>query len=397
VIKELEMDVARTLQFADLEPVGPDTPAGRYLRLFWQPLIRAQDIAPGRAKPVEMLSEKFTVYRGEGGTPHVTAFRCAHRGTQLSLGWVEGDNLRCRYHGWSYDAAGQCVEQPNEDRPFCDKVQIKTYPTREYAGLVFAFLGDGEPPPFRTYPDFDRPGVIVTDPPEILPCSYWNRLDNDHSHVPWVHRATALRKGRDDYLVIRKETVKETEYGWISTRAVRGEEVGFRDTAYFFMPNARQFWAPTRAKGFEGRKDLGDTKMTWTVPVNDRSHVAFDITHTPLVGEEGKAYVASRKLQQEAEAEDRWDLGELILAGEMTPEDIPNDLSAYTSFSVEDYATQVGQGPIAGRGKEMLGSTDVKTVLLRRLWLREVNAMAQGKPMAEWKIPASPLNVKFTA
>jgi len=386
------MAQAPTLQFADLEQIGPGTPAGNYLRLFWQPVMRAQDLPKGRAKPLEILGEKFTVYRGEDGTPHLTAFRCAHRGTQLSLGWVEDNNLRCRYHGWVYDAAGQCVEQPNEDRPFCDKVKIPVHPTREYAGLIFAYLGAGPVPPFRHYPDFDLPGVIVADPPEILPCTFWNRLDNDHSHVPWVHRATALRKGRNDYLVMRKETVEETPYGYISRRAVAGEQVNFKDTAYFFMPNARQFWAPTRAKGFEGR-NLGDTKMTWTVPVNDTKFVAFDVTHTPLLGKEAVAYAASRAAQQEAEAEDRWDLGKSILAGDMTPEDIPNDIGAYTSFAIEDYATQVGQGSIAGRGVETLAVTDVKLVLLRRMWLREVSALKDGRPLTEWKIPTKPFTV----
>ena len=49
------------LGLADLEPVGPGTPAGRYLRLFWQPMMRAKDLAPGRAKPLEILGEKFTL------------------------------------------------------------------------------------------------------------------------------------------------------------------------------------------------------------------------------------------------------------------------------------------------------------------------------------------------
>ena len=52
---------------------------------------------------------------------------CAHRGTQLSVGWVEGENVRCRYHGWMYDGTGQCVEQPLEDRPFCERIRIKSY------------------------------------------------------------------------------------------------------------------------------------------------------------------------------------------------------------------------------------------------------------------------------
>ena len=92
--------MAEKLQFPDLEQFGPDAPAGQYLRRFWQPVARASELPSGRAKPIEILGEKFTVYRGEGGTPHVVAFRCPHRGTQLSLGWVEGDSLRCRYHGW---------------------------------------------------------------------------------------------------------------------------------------------------------------------------------------------------------------------------------------------------------------------------------------------------------
>src|SRR6476661_5158428 len=83
-------------EYLDYEHTGPGTLAGRYLRSFWQPVSRAVDLAPGRAVPVRMMSEDFTLYRGEGGEPHMVAFRCAHRGTQLSVGWVEGDCIRCR-------------------------------------------------------------------------------------------------------------------------------------------------------------------------------------------------------------------------------------------------------------------------------------------------------------
>ena len=377
------------LKFPDLEPVGPGTPSGRYLRLFWQPVLRARDLKPKQAMPVEILGEKFTVYRGEDGALHVVEYRCAHRGAPLSIGWVEGDTIRCRYHGWRFDGSGQCVEMPNEDRPFCDRVKVRSYPSREYLGLIFAFLGEGEPPPFRRYTDFDGPGVVVADPPEVLPCTFWNRLDNDMGHVHWVHRATSIRKGRKEALILRKEAVKETPYGYISTRSVSGEAVGIPYTAYFYMPNARQFWARTRAKGFAGRA-LGDTKMTWTVPVNDTTHVAFDVTYTPLEGDEAIAFAASRYEQQEAEAETRWDLAEAVLAGKMTLEDMPDEMSHYTSHTIEDYATQVGQGSVAGRSKEHLASVDVKTVLLRRMWLREVNAMLEGRPLTDWKIPTEP-------
>ncbi|HLY64456.1 MAG TPA: Rieske 2Fe-2S domain-containing protein, partial [Chloroflexota bacterium] len=78
-----------------LTRTGPGTLAGRYLRLFWQPVYRSVDLAPGQAVPIAILGERFTLYRGEEGAPHLVAFRCAHRGTQLSTGWVEGDCIRC--------------------------------------------------------------------------------------------------------------------------------------------------------------------------------------------------------------------------------------------------------------------------------------------------------------
>src|SRR5204862_7802724 len=124
-------------EWTDFVHTGPGTLAGRYLRLFWQPVFRSQDVAAGRAMPIRVMSEDLTLYRGEGGGLHVLDFRCAHRGTQLSTGWVEGDTIRCRYHGWQYDGAGQCVGQPAEPAPFCEKVRIRSYPVQEYLGLIF--------------------------------------------------------------------------------------------------------------------------------------------------------------------------------------------------------------------------------------------------------------------
>src|SRR6201988_4693652 len=124
----------------DFVHTGPGTSAGRYMRLFWQPVHRSKDLHLAHTQPIRILGEDFTLYRGESGTPHVVAFRCAHRGTQLSTGWVEGDDLRCFYHGGKYNPAGQCIEQPAEPEPFCDRIRIRAYPTREYLGLIFAYL-----------------------------------------------------------------------------------------------------------------------------------------------------------------------------------------------------------------------------------------------------------------
>lgn len=109
--------MADKITYKDFLHTGPDTLAGGYLRQFWHPVSRIEDIATGRAKPIKIMNENLTLYRGEGGKCHILAERCAHRMARLSLGWVEGEELRCAYHGWKYDSTGKCTEQPAEPRP----------------------------------------------------------------------------------------------------------------------------------------------------------------------------------------------------------------------------------------------------------------------------------------
>src|SRR5215208_3001398 len=135
------------MDFREFVHTGPGTLAGRFLRMFWQPVCCSYELAAGQALPIRIMSEDLTLYRGQSGTAYLVAGRCAHRGTQLSAGWVEADCIRCFYHGWKYDGTGQCVEQPAEDQAFAPKVRIAGYPVREYIGLIFAYLGEGEPPP----------------------------------------------------------------------------------------------------------------------------------------------------------------------------------------------------------------------------------------------------------
>ncbi len=158
--------------YMDQYRTGPETLGGRYMRLFWHPVYRSEDLKAGWAKPIKIMSENFTLYRGEGGTAHVVAFQCAHRGLQLSVGWVEDDCIRCRYHGWKYDATGQCIEVPTEPESTAQTVRIRSYPTVEYLGFIFAYFGAGEPPPPPRFPDFEHGKVTWTES-YTRPCNFF--------------------------------------------------------------------------------------------------------------------------------------------------------------------------------------------------------------------------------
>src|SRR4051794_20412135 len=210
---EVQDDHSAADPWKDLVHTGPGTLAGRYLRAFWQPVHRGQDLPAGRARSIKIMNEDLTLYRGEGGEPHLIAFRCAHRGTQLSTGWVEGDELRCFYHGWKYDGSGQCTEQPAEPEPFCNRIRINGYPTCDYLGLVFAYFGEGETPPMWSFPEFedDHEGVrenYTYGKPWNM--NVFNSLENDPFHGAWVHRESYVASGRVGIPVV---TCEETDYG----------------------------------------------------------------------------------------------------------------------------------------------------------------------------------------
>jgi 5,5'-dehydrodivanillate O-demethylase oxygenase subunit len=201
--------------YIDFAHTGPSTLAGRYLRLFWQLGHLARDLAPGHAKPLRIMSEDFTLYRGEDGKPHVVAPRCAHRGTQLSTGWVEEDCVRCFYHGWRYDQTGQCVEMPAEAPSFPPKVCIKSYPTEEYLGLIFAYLGEYEAPPLPRFAELETEGLLLTDT-YLRACNYFQSLENtpDEVHLNFVHRQSAFTDHGLNWDIPRIEA-EETEYGMV--------------------------------------------------------------------------------------------------------------------------------------------------------------------------------------
>ncbi len=378
----------------DLVHTGPGTLAGRYLRSFWQPVLRSEDLLKGRSLPIRIMSEDFTVYRGESGKAFVVAARCAHRLTRLHTGWVEGDTIRCLYHGWQYDHTGQCIFQPGEREAFTKGTKIAAFPTTEYIGLIWAYFGEGEPPPMRRYPDFERPGLISTSPPEAWPCNYFNRLDNapDLMHVLYTHKETMKREANvgsgTAAALTHPPTMQfiETDFGIETTFSAGPTNAYF----HFLMPNTNAIAATVgRVEGYRDGARHWKAEMFIRVPVDDENSISFPIVFLDLHGDDATRYIESRdKARKELDPQQLIAANaEAVLQGKMRVADMDPRMNAYYSFLVEDYAGQVGQGPIADRENERLGQIDQGTVMLRQIWMRELKAFADGKPLKKWAVP----------
>lgn len=114
------------------------------------------DRAVGRRKVVEVRfwGQSIALYRDAEGTLHALENRCAHRQLKLTLGLVEGCNLTCEYHGWSYDGDGKVVHIPHElfGKPML-KVGIRSYPVKVKHGLIWIFMGDPDLAEDRSIPE----------------------------------------------------------------------------------------------------------------------------------------------------------------------------------------------------------------------------------------------------
>ena len=136
-----------------LTRTGPGTPMGELMRRYWLPAVLSWELPEPDCPPVrvKLLGEAMVMFRDTQNRIGLLDEFCAHRGTSLWLGRNEQSGLRCVWHGWKYDVNGQCVDQLNErgGTSFAQKIRIKSYPTLELGGVIWAYMGPPEKRPPR--------------------------------------------------------------------------------------------------------------------------------------------------------------------------------------------------------------------------------------------------------
>ena len=123
--------------------------AGPYtaIPMGWYCIGFSGDVAAGAVRAVRVFGEELALYRTRAGVPRLTTAWCPHLGAHLGhSGAVQGETLRCRFHGFRFDGGGRCVATTYGHKP-PPAAKLRAYPVREHAGLLFAwFHPDGEAP-----------------------------------------------------------------------------------------------------------------------------------------------------------------------------------------------------------------------------------------------------------
>jgi 5,5'-dehydrodivanillate O-demethylase oxygenase subunit len=342
-----------------LTQVGPGTPMGDLLRRYWTPIAAITEFTDKTIKPVRLLGEDLVLYRDLSGTFGLVDRQCPHRRADLSYGFVEQCGLRCSYHGWAYDESGACIEQPYDDLAnpkgrFKDKIRIKSYPVKELAGMVWAYMGPQPAPELPVWEPFTWGNGFAQIVISEVPCNWFQCQENsiDPVHFEWMHHNWPVRmRGGGADLYGPKHTkvgFDEDDYGFIYRRVREDTD------------EDHEMWSVGRMFLWPHCFYLGD-HFEWRVPVDDVTTLSITWTFVP-VPPDRRPYVQTDV--------PHW-------FGAIKDEKTGRWLSR--AVMNQDFVAWVGQGAIADRTKENLGPSDKGIAMIRRRFFQDMDAIARGE------------------
>ena len=165
------------------------------LRECWHPVGFSAGL-DGGPMAADLLGEPLVLWRGHDGAVHALSDVCVHRGTALSLGLVNGDEIACAYHGWRYRGDGRCVAIPQLSDPsrVPAKARVPAFRAQERYGLVWVALAEPRWP-LPEVPELEDGWATVTAGPYSWACDAARQVENftDFGHFPWGAPGLAWR------------------------------------------------------------------------------------------------------------------------------------------------------------------------------------------------------------
>ena len=344
-----------------LTQVGRGTPGGEYLRRYWMPVACAGELTEEKPiKAFRLMGENLVVYRDQSGRYGVVAEQCPHRKASLAFGRVDAEGIRCPYHGWKFDRAGRCLEQPAEpvDGGFKDKIKHTAYPAERLGGLIWTYLG---PEPRPLLPRWDvlvwEDGYRWIEKHEVYNCNWLQPTENsvDPSHLFWLHGDTAhLAPSVDHYE--EDHSFTPFEYGIMKRRVTPGRKPGDPPVVdqhpLLFPSTLRHVF---RERLFEGRVRHN---LQIRVPVDDAHTQVFVVYFSPNDSD-----------RSPADGDTPWEFFR-----------IRDDNGEYRLDHVlaQDAMAWETQGAPTDRTQEHLGVGDEGIILLRKILREQIDTVRNG-------------------
>jgi phenylpropionate dioxygenase-like ring-hydroxylating dioxygenase large terminal subunit len=359
-----------------LTRTGPGTPMGKLFRRFWVPALLPSELPQPDCPPIRfrILGEDLIAFRDTNGKVGFVAQACPHRGASLFFGRNEEAGLRCVYHGWKFDVEGSCVDMPSEpaESNFKSKVRVTAYPSAEYAGMVWIYMGPPEKQP--ELPQFewclrDLPNLKVYKWQQESNYTQGIEGDLDTAHINFLHRsfprpgvATARRFDPD---VAPTLQLKETEFGFVygGRRVTRDGKYYWRVTAHiqpWFTEIPSQTW---------------DGNGSFVVPMDDEHSWWFTISppgYRPAAGAPEREHVVLIPGSfRQTHNKDNDYLIDREMQRSVNYTGLPGN-------RVQDAMVTESMGPIYDRTREHLGTSDKAIIFFRRQLLKWALDLEKG-------------------
>ena len=378
--------------------VGPQDAAGKLMRMYWQPAALVGELDPARPiKALRLLGEDFVLFRDGQGAYGLLDRDCPHRGADLAFGRLEERGLRCAFHGWLFGTDGRCQETPAEPigSPMCKRIKQRAFPVVEKSGILWAYLGEGEPPAFSDLDCFVAPGEFTFAFKGYMECNWLQALEVgiDPAHASYLHRFFEDEDAAGGYgrqfrsasadsdlpmtHILREYdrpiiNIEKTEFGLrlVALRQIDDERTHVRVTNQLF-PHA--FMIPMS-------KDMTITQ--WHVPVDDTSTYWYAI-FTSYTDPVDKQKMRDQRLElytlpdYKSRRNKSNDYGfDPHEQSTQTYTGMGYDINVHDQWAVES------MGAIQDRTREHLGTSDKGIIQYRRLLKQEIEKVASGgKPL----------------
>ncbi|MEO7242493.1 MAG: Rieske 2Fe-2S domain-containing protein [Variovorax sp.] len=375
--------------------VEGDAPMGQLMRRHWTPVCLIEEVSEPDGAPVkaQVFGEDLVVFRDTDGKVGVMDEYCPHRRVSLVFGRNEDCGLRCLYHGWKMDVEGNVIEMVSEPvaSGLAQKVKHKAYPTKEWGGFIWAYMGPPEtqsafqPPAWAPTAD-----AQVTIAKTIIACNWAQILEGaiDSAHSSSLHSS--------DMVPARVEGAEATDTNWLRPSTDKAPRMQMDRGSYGFRYAAIRRPIKNATANDYVRSTVFVAPAAALIPPNNLYNVAninvpMDDTHTAFyfmawghpsqtpstdqwrkfLGQQVGPDLEENYVPKRNRANHFWQDRDAMKAGNYT---------GITGFPNQDIAMWVTMGPIADRSHERLGASDQAVVEFRKQMLEAVRAFQAGEP-----------------